>query len=288
MALVLSPHLKRSVSRSKGLNQRTEMKDYNDPLGIVGQWPLASPLPQTRTPWITFDCFGTLVDWNTGFANILRPMFGQRTEELIIAYHEFERLIEVEKSHRLYKDVLITALLYAAKDLNLELTKQQAQGLLDSWNSMPLFDDTETMLDSLRAMGFKLAVLTNCDEDLFDLTHRCFRQPFDLVVTAESVRGYKPASAHFRSFWRTSSVDRRNWIHVGCSWYHDICPAKEFGIQRIWLDRERTGEDARMASVHAYTGSEVCVAIEKLQNNSNANRMVLPGVRQFAWYKNEQ
>ncbi|MDB6027254.1 MAG: family hydrolase [Verrucomicrobiales bacterium] len=239
-----------------------------------------------QTPWITFDCFGTLIDWNVGFAKILRPMFGKRTEELIIAYHEFERSIQTEKPHRLYKDVLASSLRSAAQDLNLELTESQAQGFIEAWDSMPLFQDTEEMLASLRAMGFKLAVLTNCDEDLFALTHRRFHQPFDLVVTAESVRDYKPASAHFRAFWRSSGVDRRNWIHVGCSWYHDIFPAREFGIQRIWLDRESTGENESIASVHVHSAKAACAAIERLQNESYLSQLVLPGVRQYAWYKN--
>ncbi len=232
-------------------------------------------MPPIRPVWITFDCFGTLVDWNTGFTNILRPIFGDRTKDVIAAYHEFERLLEFEKPHRSYRQIVTQSLMRAADRLKLTLSETQANDLAGQWETMPLFSDAELLLDALRRMGFKLAVLTNCDEDMFEKTHRRFEKPFDLVVTAETVRDYKPSSSHFRHFWRLSSVDRRDWIHVGCSWYHDILPAREFNIPRIWLDRDATGEDPRAASIHIHSGSEVCYAVQVLRKAIQLNPLHL-------------
>jgi len=214
--------------------------------------------------WVTFDCFGTLVDWHTGFSAILTPLIGDRTPELLRAYHKFERAVEAERPHQLYKDVLVTSLLRAASELGVNLSESQARLLPQSWGHLPVYPDVEEMLSGLRAMGCRLGVLTNCDEDLFEQTHRCFRQPFDLVVTAERVRDYKPSLNHFRVFSRTSGVAHNEWVHVACSWFHDIAPAAEFGIRRIWLDRDETGEDAAIASAHVRSASEICATIKRI------------------------
>jgi 2-haloacid dehalogenase len=129
---------------------------------------------------------------------------------------------------------------------------------------MRLFDDVEALLAELRAKGFRLAVLTNCDDDLFEMTHRAFRVPFDLFVTAERVRGYKPAPWHFRAFELITGARRDEWVHVACSWYHDIAPAQALGIRRVWLDRERTGEDPRCASIRVHSAPDAVGAIDAL------------------------
>jgi 2-haloacid dehalogenase len=211
--------------------------------------------------WVTFDCFGTLVDWNTGFSTLLRPLAGQHTPDLMNAYHQFERLLESETPHRLYKDVLVASLRLAADKIGLTLTDSQARILPDAWGTLPVFEDVEPMLERLRSMGWKLAVLTNCDEDLFVQTQRSFRTRFDMVVTAERVRDYKPSPSHFRFFSRSSGAENGEWVHVACSWYHDIAPARGLGVSRVWLDRDDTGEDPTTASIRIESASEVCEAI---------------------------
>lgn len=219
--------------------------------------------------WVTFDCFGTLVDWHSGFSAILSPLAGDRTPEVVRAYHRFERLLEAERPHRLYENVLVTALLRAAEEAGVRLAESQARALPDSWARLPVFDDTEPMLAGLRAMGCRLAVLTNCDDALFEETHRAFRQRFDLVITAERVRDYKPSPAHFRWFSQSSGVRAADWVHVACSWYHDIAPALELGIKRVWLDRDDTGQDAETASAHVRAAADVCGAVAALYDSGN-------------------
>src|SRR5260221_4584039 len=209
--------------------------------------------------WITFDCFGTLIDWNAGFASILAPLGGARTPALVNAYHRFERLVETEKPHRLYKDVLVTSLLRAAGEVGVPISESQARSLPDSWDQLRVFADVDPMLAALRGSHYRLGVLTNCDDDLFARTERAFARPFDLVVTAEQVCDYKPSLAHFRRFAAVAMPAQ--WVHVACSWRHDIAPAHQMGIRRIWLDRDLTSDDALIASARIESAADVGAAI---------------------------
>jgi 2-haloacid dehalogenase len=210
--------------------------------------------------WVTFDCFGTLVDWQSGFAAILRSLVGDRTREVMDAYYRIEPVVETETPHRLYKDVLSTSLIRAAAELGIPLSEGDARRLPQQWGTLPIFDDAESMLAGLRADGHRLAVLTNCDDDLFEQTRRGFRAAFDLVVTAERVRDYKPSPSHFRYFSRVSGARPREWVHVANSWFHDITPARSLGIPHVWLDRDDTGEDAG-TSVRVRAAAEVRDAV---------------------------
>jgi 2-haloacid dehalogenase len=214
--------------------------------------------------WVSFDCFGTLVDWQAWFAEVLGPLGGHSAGDLVHSYHAHERLVEQESPHRSYKDVLVTALARAMAERGVRLSPRDARiVLMSSWGTMRLFDDVEAMLAELRARGYRLAVLTNCDDDLFWTTHRLFRVPFDLVLTAERVRGYKPERWHFRGFEMLTRVQRPHWVHVANSWYHDIEPARALGVRHVWLDRDRTGEDPG-ASTHVHTAIEVTGVVESL------------------------
>ena len=112
-------------------------------------------------------------------------------------------------------------------------------------DSVHLFEDVEAMLAELRSQGFRLAVLTNCHDRVFEAIHRRFAKPFDLFVTAERVRGYKPCRWHFRAFELLTRVARHDWVHVGCSVYHDVAPAEAFGVKGVWLDRHPSTRGAR-------------------------------------------
>ena len=220
--------------------------------------------------WVTFDCFGTLVDWNTGFSRLLNTVFGPRAAAAMAAYHRHERLIEAEKPHRLYSDVLSLGLERAAKDLGVSLSDSAVRTLVSGWGTLPVFSDTEPMLAELRSQGCHLAVLTNCDDALFEQTHRSFQKRFDLVITAEQVKSYKPALAHFERFAETTGVNRANWAHVACSWFHDIAPARQMNVSRIWLDRDRTGDDPSAASVRVETASQVGGCVRRLLADANS------------------
>jgi 2-haloacid dehalogenase len=182
------------------------------------------------------------------------------------AYYAHEAIVEGLKPHRSYKEVLVTALARATKECGVSMAPETARLLAEAWASMPVFDDVEPMLAELRREGWRLAVLTNCDEDLFAVTHQRFRTAFDLVLTAERVRGYKPAPWHFLGFERITRVDRRDWVHVANSWFHDIAPARALGIQHVWLDRDLTGEPGVPALAHVHSAAQVPAAASRLTN----------------------
>jgi 2-haloacid dehalogenase len=127
-----------------------------------------------------------------------------------------------------------------------------------------VFEDIPVALGKLRLAGWNLAVLTNCDEDLFAQTQRQFTHAFDLVVTAERVQAYKPLHAHFRYFEQATGVRRRDWVHVGCSWFHDIAVAQQLGLKYVWLDREGEGEKQPTTSSRLVTATELPAAIIQL------------------------
>ena len=194
--------------------------------------------------WVSFDCFGTLVDWDGGFRAILERAGARRPQELVAAFHHFEPIVESE-SYRPYRDVTRIALERAMAELGTERAVP-ATVIADGWATLPVFADTLPALAQLRDDGWRLAVLTNCDVDLFEQTAATLGAPIDRVITAQEVRSYKPAPGHFRRFRET--IGDAPWIHIASSWFHDIVPARAAGIPRIWVDRDRTGEDPSLAT----------------------------------------
>lgn len=143
------------------------------------------------------------------------------------------------------------------------------------WPAVRPLDDVEPLLAELRGRGYRLGVLTNWDDATFEKVHRTFRTPFDLFVTAERVRGFKPELWHFRAFEMLTQVRKENWIHIASDWQHDIAPAESFGIRRVWLDRQGAAEDPPRASqprrrlgeretAHVRTTSEAVRAVDWL------------------------
>ena len=116
------------------------------------------------------------------------------------------------------------------------------------WPSMPFHADAPDGLVRLRDAGWKLAVLTNCDDDLWATTAARLPVEFDLVVTAQQVGSYKPAPGHFERFREVAQPAEDGWVHVACSWFHDMQAARDLGLRRIWVDRDRTGQDPAIAN----------------------------------------
>ncbi len=220
--------------------------------------------------WVTFDCFGTLVDWNGGFRGILEPIAGDQVDALIQAYHRLEREHEAAAPHCSYRQVLASSLAGAAAHCGIPLAAEDSSIIADSWEQIRPFEDVESALDALRGAGFRLGVLTNCDDDLFETTYRHFVNRFDLVVTAEDVMDYKPSLSHFRRFQRTTGVASGRWVHAACSWFHDIVPAAKLGLPSVWLDRDRTGHDPSFASVRITGASQLADAVHGLVSDQSA------------------
>jgi 2-haloacid dehalogenase len=213
------------------------------------------------TRWITFDCFGTLIDWRNGIASsadLLWPGYGA---QVLDSYHRHEPVVQAEEPGRRYRDVLAETLRRAAAGLDLELLADDAAILGDTIPYWPVFPDTRASLTELREAGWRLGLLTNCDRDIIGDTQRRLQVPIDVVITAEDVGSYKPAHAHFTRFRDTFGADSERWVHVAQSYFHDIVPARELGIQSVWINRTDDTGDASMAGAVLPDLTELAVTV---------------------------
>ena len=198
--------------------------------------------------WVTFDCYGTLADWRGGMTNAIRPLAGDATDRLMDAYYHAELEVEREYPRMPYREILAEGLRRAARREGIVLPEGGEHALSENWGAMPIFDDVGPALAELREAGWKLAILTNCDDDLIATTVSRMPVEFDLLVTAEQVGSYKPAHGHWQRFAELTG-ERDAWVHAANSWFIDIKPASELGIPRVWVDRDRSGHDAAIADV---------------------------------------
>ena len=197
--------------------------------------------------WLTFDCYGTIADWNTGMSRALTAVEGADARRLLTAYHQAELELEAGPGWMPYREVLTAGLAWAAEREGIALPQGGEETFVRAWPDMPVFEDAGLALTSLRAQGWRLAILTNCDDDLFAATRMRLPVPFDQWVTAQEVGSYKPDLGHFRRFAEKTEVTRSNWIHVANSWVHDILPAARMGLRSVWVDRDGTGHPAKLA-----------------------------------------
>jgi 2-haloacid dehalogenase len=177
----------------------------------------------------------------------LEAIAGAKAGRLLVAYHQAELEIEAGPGWRPYREVLTAGLARAARREQITLPRGGEEAFVRAWPDMPVFDDAGAALTTLRERGWRLAFLTNCDDDLFATTRARMPAPFDLWVTAEEVRSYKPDLGHFRKFAEKTGVTRANWIHVANSWVHDMMPAARMGLRSVWVDRDLTGHPAKLA-----------------------------------------
>ena len=197
--------------------------------------------------WLTFDCFGTLIDWRHGIRTTGELLFPGRGADFLDAYIALEAEVEREGSFKRYRAVLAEAARRAAKQVGLDLKADDATALVSTIPHWPPFGDVGPALAELRKEGWKFALITNCDRDIIALTQRRLPASFDAVVTAEDVSAYKPDPAHFRLFQSTFGSSADAWFHVAQSYFHDIRPTHELGITRIWVNRQGETDDPSLA-----------------------------------------
>jgi len=188
---------------------------------------------------VTFDCYGTLVDWEGGLSTaFLRAAWADgvtlERAAVIQAYMALEREVEAER-YRRYREVLAETARRVAARLGWALAPERARFLADSVPDWVPFPDTNPALDRLHAAGYTLGILSNIDDDLLAATRRHFPVEISLIVTAQQVGAYKPAAPHFEAARR--AVAGRRWLHVGQGYFHDVVPARERGIPNAWINR---------------------------------------------------
>ena len=198
--------------------------------------------------WGTFDCYGTLVDWNGGIRAELEKLFGaERADELLVRYHELEPKIQAAKPGSSYREVLTIALERLAAETKLTLPEGEASALARSLPSWPIFDDVRPGLGEARDRGWRLAILSNTDRDLIDGSMDALAVPFETAIVAGEIGSYKPAHRHWEVFYEETRADPAGHVHVAQSVYHDIAPAAQLGIPSIWINRLGEPDDPRPA-----------------------------------------
>jgi len=168
--------------------------------------------------WATFDCYGTLIDWDGGIAR-----------ELLAAYHELEPQVQAESPALAYRDVITETVRRVGSSDPERLVRS-----LPSWAPFP---EVRASLEELRGRGWRLAILSNSDSDLIEASKKRLGVPFDATIVASEIGSYKPALGHWRRFFEETGADRQRHVHVAASHFHDIAPAAELGLTTVWVNR---------------------------------------------------
>ena len=189
---------------------------------------------------LTFDCYGTLIDWETGIFSALKPVLEAHGKtladaELLELYADSE--LEAESgSYRTYREVLQSVVQAFGKRLSFTPSAKQLNALIDSFSNWRPWPDTVAALKRL-AQRYRLAIISNTDDDLFEKTRRYLPVEFESVTTAQQARCYKPALEIFRLALEKTKVVPNRILHVGQSIYHDVLPAQSLGLGTVWVNR---------------------------------------------------
>ena len=191
--------------------------------------------------FVTFDCYGTLIDWESGVYDAFqkeadRDGFTIDRDVLIPRFIDVQRDIQ-RGSYELYAEVLRRTAVRVAAELSWDLEPSRSNFLPNSVPAWPAFRETNAQLERF-AKKYELGILSNIDDKLLGSTRRHFRADFDLVVTAQQVRSYKPDPAHFNEFARRIG-GKKGWVHIASGLYTDIEPATKLKVPTIWVNRRK-------------------------------------------------
>ena len=188
--------------------------------------------------WATFDCYGTLIDWNGGIGRELERLFGAaQAARLLHRYHELEPQLQREEPTRRYRDVLTLALARLAESEGLTLPASEHDALAESLPSWQPFPEVAAALEDARGRGWKLAILSNTDRDYIEASLERIGVPFELAIVASELGSYKPAHGHWEAFFERTGAARAGHVHVGASLFHDVEPARALGLHTVWINR---------------------------------------------------
>ncbi len=214
---------------------------------------------------LTFDCYGTLIDWESGILNALRPLLSahqvQLADEQILAqYAEIESALEVGE-YRPYRQILAAVVQQFGERLNFAPTPAEAAALPDSVQNWLPFADTVAALQQLQ-QKYQLVILSNIDDELFAGSAKRLQVKFDQVITAEQIGSYKPALKNFETMMQRVGVPPAQILHVAQSIHHDIQPASSLGLSTVWVNRRQNqaGTGATPAAV-----AKADLTVESLQ-----------------------
>jgi 2-haloacid dehalogenase len=194
----------------------------------------------SRFEILTFDCYGTLIDWETGILRALRPILAAHKKtiddaSLLKLYGDFEQLAEQGQFHS-YHEVLQSVVRRFGAELGFTPTPEQIRSLPESLATWKPWPDTVAALRQLKSR-FRLAIISNVDDDLFAATRPQLEVDFDQVITAQQAKAYKPSLKMFELALSRINAPAHRVLHVGQSIYHDVIPAQSLGLATVWVNR---------------------------------------------------
>jgi 2-haloacid dehalogenase len=181
--------------------------------------------------WATFDCYGTLIDWNNGIRAELARVFGEDAADGQLArYHEVEP--EIQRDPTLsYRQVMTDTMRHLGAPAG------DAHGIAEALPGWRAFPEVRRALEEARQRGWKLGVLSNTDDDYIAASQVQIGVTFDEVIVAQEIGSYKPAPRHWEEFFARARANKEHHVHVGASLFHDIAPANALGLKSIWVNR---------------------------------------------------
>jgi 2-haloacid dehalogenase len=198
---------------------------------------------------LTFDCYGTLIDWETGLTDAFRPVLEAHgidtdAEDVLVRYARHEAAAEAGP-YRRYREVLAAGLRGVGGELGFDPTSDEIATFSGSVADWPAFPDSAAALAQLRTR-FRLGVITNCDDDLFAASNERLGVKFDWIVTAQQAGSYKPDEHNFQVAFERIGLPRERILHVAQSLFHDHVPAQRLGLTSVWINRrhDRPGSGA--------------------------------------------
>lgn len=198
-------------------------------------------LPGARPTWLTFDCYGTLIQWDEGLLaameTILSAKGGDIDQQTFIAVYDRHDALEAERPHRTFAEVSALALERAMVEFGLPFDAADAEILTSSIGKMPPFPEVVATLEKLKAVGFRLAIISNTDDAIIAGNVAQLGSSIDRVITAEQAGAYKPSSQTFRHAWKSIGIGMDELVHICASPHLDLAAARELGFRTVWIDR---------------------------------------------------
>lgn len=201
-----------------------------------------------RPEWLTFDCYGTLIQWDEGLMAAISTILGSKTgladgpdavdpKSFIATFDGYEHALEVERPHRSFRDVSALALEKTMAAFGQPFDPADAEVLTGSIGRMPPFPEVVATLWRLKAAGFKLAIISNTDDAIIAGNVAQLGGTIDRVITAEQAGAYKPSAQIFQHAWKALGISREELVHICASPHLDLVAARELGFRTIWVDR---------------------------------------------------
>ncbi|MFZ6649639.1 haloacid dehalogenase type II [Undibacterium sp. TJN25] len=197
----------------------------------------------TKPEWLTFDCYGTLIQWDEGLVKAVERILNRHNgtpvsvEKLIRVYDAYEHELEAQKPHRSFRDVAGTALEMAMKELGLDYQPDDIEILTSSISAMPPFQEVVPALAQLKKMGFKLCIVSNTDDDIIAGNVAQMGGHIDRVISAQQAQAYKPTRAIFEHAHKALGVGKEDVVHICASPHLDLQAARDIGFRCVWIDR---------------------------------------------------